>query len=302
MKIEQAKLIPISDILDKLGLKPQRKNGQEVCYFSPLRSEKTPSLWVNTHTNLWKDFGDVKWEGGDGINLVRAYLDAQGVQSDVSAALRWLDNMTGFVPSIRPVSDPDDTPTEKSLVLRHADILTNERLIDYGYQRGIPETILRKYFDQAIVFNKKTQKKFYALSMRNDRKGYELRTPYFKGCLGKKYITFIRGTDPNFKGIHVFEGAFDFVSVVTQQNGKPLRYDSLILHSLSNLKKGSAYIKSFGYERCFTWMDNDKPGLAAVTAWDDFCKTEHNLLHVPMNKLYAPYKDVNAAHIAQLEL
>jgi hypothetical protein len=186
--------------------------------------------------------------------------------------------------------------------LRHADVLTNERLIDYGYQRGIPQTILRKYFDQAIIFNKKTQKKFYALSMRNDRKGYELRTPYFKGCLGKKYITFIRGTDPNFKGIHVFEGAFDFVSVVTQQNGKPLRYDSLILHSLSNLKKGSAYIKGFGYKRCFTWMDNDEPGLAAVTAWEDFCKTEHNLLHVPMNKLYAPYKDVNAAHMAQLEL
>jgi len=153
--------------------------------------------------------------------------------------------------------------------------------------------------------------RFHTLSMRNDLKGYELRK--FKGCLGKKYITFIRGTQPKPAGINIFEGAFDFVSVITQRNGQPLTNDAMILHSLSNLKKATAYIRNYGkkatayirnygYRECITWMDNDKAGLEAVKSWEEFCKTEENLQHVPMNDLYAPYKDVNAAHMAKLEL
>ncbi len=138
--------------------------------------------------------------------------------------------------------------------------------------------------------------------MRNDLKGYELRNPYFKGCIGKKYITFIRGTTPKPDGINVFEGAFDFLSVLAQQEGKPLRNDAIILHSLSNLKKASAYIKNYGYKNCFTWMDNDEPGKQATNSWTEFCKTEEELRHISMSSLFAPYKDVNAAHMAKLEL
>jgi hypothetical protein len=302
MNIEQAKRIPISVIFDKLNLTPQRKNGHMVLYFSPLRRERTPSVWVDTHTNLWRDFGDEKWRGGDGIHLVRAYLDSEGEGSAISDALRWLSNMTEFVPNIRPVSDPDDKPTEKTLVLKHTGELHNVNLIEYGSSRGIPETLLKKYFSQAIIFNNKTQKKFSALVMRNDQKGYELRNPYFKGCIGKKYITFIRGTQPKPDTINIFEGAFDFLSVLAQQDNKPLRNDAIILHSLCNLKKATAYIKGYGYRNCFTWMDNDGPGLQANASWTDFCKTEPGLKYFPMNRFYEPYKDVNAAHMAKLEL
>jgi hypothetical protein len=302
MNIEQAKHILISVILDKLKLTPQRKNGHKVLYFSPLRKEKTPSLWVDTNTNLWCDFGDSKWKGGDGIHLVRAYLDSEGEHCAVPDALRWLKNMTGFIPDIRPVTDLADTPTEKTLVLKHTKKLVNERLIEYGCSRGIPKSLLEKHFEQALVFNHRSQKNFYALSMRNEERGYELRTPYFKGCIGKKYISFIRGTQPKPDGINIFEGSFDFLSMVAQQNGKPLKNDALILHSLCNLKKATAYIKNYGYKNCFTWMDNDAPGKEAVKSWDEFCKTEEGLTHLAMNRLYYPFKDVNAAHMAKLEL
>lgn len=302
MNIEQAKHIHISVILDKMNLTPQRKNGHQVLYFSPLRREKTPSLWVDTKANLWRDFGDTQWKGGDGIHLVRAYLDSENENCAVRDALRWLKNMTGFIPDIKPVTDLDDPLTEKTLILRHTGALTDQKLIEYGHSRGIPENILGKYFQQAIIFNNRTQKKFKTLCMRNDLKGYELRTPYFKGCIGKKYITFIRGTEAKPKAINVFEGGFDFATVITQRNGESFRHDCLILHSLSNLRKGSAYIKQYGYEQAYTWMDNDTPGKNAVNSWDDFCKTEEKLLHVPMNKLYSPFKDVNAAHMARLEL
>ena len=302
MNIEQAKRIPISDILDKMQMKPQRQKGPEVLYYSPLRKEKTPSLWVDTKTNIWCDFGDTKWKGGDGIHLVRAYLDSQNEHSAVTDALRWIKNMTGFIPDITPVIDPDERTTEKTLVLKYTKPLSYRKLIEYGYKRGIPQNLLVKYFQQANIYSTKSKKSFDALCIRNDLKGYELRNPYFKGCLGKKYITFIRGTQSKPDGVNIFEGAFDFISVLAQQNGKPLRNDAIILHSLSNLKKASAYIKNYGYKNCFTWMDNDEPGKEATNSWADFCKTEEGLTHIPMNRLYEPYKDVNAAHVAKLEL
>ena len=302
MNIEQAKAIPITLILDKLNHPPQRTNGYKVNYFTPLRREKTPSLWVDTKANLWRDFGDFKWIGGDGIHLVRAYLESQGENKEVSDALRWLRNMTGFIPTIKPVIDPDEVESPKTLVLKHVGPIKRERLIEYGNERGIPEQVIRKYFLEAAISNSVTGKKFYALSMRNDLKGYELRNPYFKGCIGKKYITFIRGTIPKPDGVNYFEGSFDFLSAITQRNGQPFEDDSVILHSLSNLKKGAAYTKNYGYKFLYSWMDNDKPGIEATNAWDEFCKTEEGLIHVPKNDLYSPYKDVNAAHIAKLEL
>lgn len=302
MNIEQAKAIPISVILDKLNIKPQRTNGHKQLYFSPFRNEKTPSFWVDSKKNLWTDYGDMDWKGGDSVHLVRAYLFYQNMDYQVADALRWLRNMTGFIPVIQPVEDVEVLPKENNLELRYTGKITKDFLFKYGVSRGIPPAVLTQYFQQTIVFNKQTGLSFHTLSMRNDMKGYELRNEKFKGCLGRKYITFIRGTQPKPDGINVFEGAFDFVSVITQRNGKPLPNDSMILHSLSNLKKASAYIRNYGYKECMTWMDNDQSGLSAVKSWEAFCKTEENLLHIPMNDQYAPYKDVNAAHMAKLEL
>ncbi|MCP9749988.1 toprim domain-containing protein [Ferruginibacter sp. HRS2-29] len=302
MNIEQAKAIPISVILDKLNLKPQRTNGHKQLYFSPLRNEKTPSLWVDGHKNLWHDYGDMQWQGGDSIHLVLAYLFYQNMDHHVSDALRWLRNMTGFIPVIRPVIDPNELPKDKSLVITSTNKITKSYLFEYGNSRGIPPSVLTQYFQQAIVLNNSTGLRFHTLSMRNDMKGYELRNEKFKGCIGRKYITFIRGTQPKPDGINIFEGAFDFVSLIAQQNGKSLKNDSMILHSLSNLKKSTAYIRNYGYKNCFTWMDNDQAGIEATKAWTEFCKTEEHLLHVPMNRYYTPYKDVNAAHMAKLEL
>jgi len=302
MNIEQAKAIPVSVILDKMNLKPQRTNGHKHLYFSPFRKETTPSFWVDTKTNLWHDYGDMQWKGGDIIHLVRAYLFYEGLDHQVMDALRYIRAMTGQIPVIRPVVDPDEQPKDKSLVLKYTGKITKDYLIEYANDRGIPRSVLTNHFHQAIVLNNLTGLRFHTLTMRNDMKGYELRNEKFKGCIGRKYITFIRGTQPKPDGIHIFEGAFDFASVITQQNGRQLKDDALILHSLSNLKKATAYIRNYGYRNCFTWMDNDQPGIEASKSWEAFCKTEENLVHVPMNKLYAPYKDVNAAHMAKLEL
>jgi hypothetical protein len=49
-------------------------------------------------------------------------------------------------------------------------------------------------------------------------------------------------------------------------------------------------------------MDNDTAGEKATALLKDFFKMQEGLTHQPMNKLYAPHKDVNAWHMHQLKL
>ena len=103
MNIEQAKCIPISEILILLNCKQARANKTDGTYFSPLRDEKTASFHVNYSKNIWYDHGIGK--GGDVIALVRCYLNSQNENDTVVDALRWLRNMTGNVIFIAPIID-----------------------------------------------------------------------------------------------------------------------------------------------------------------------------------------------------
>lgn len=301
MNIEQAKSIPLADILDKLNCKPVRISGYDLYYLSPLRKEKTASFHVNAKKNVWFDHGiDV---GGDTIKFVCLYLESIGEDHTVSDALRWLKNMMGFSPVIASVQKPDATPHDRKLIVTNVQDISHPALADYLESRGIPLSIAQQYYKQVDVYHKERQKSIFALGMKNEKGGYELRNKFYKGCAGPKDITFIRGTKPKPEGIHLFEGGPDFVSaIIRQNNGQRFENDSIVLHSLSNLKKATPFIKNYQYRTAFTWMDNDEAGKKATVSLDDFFKTEDNLTHSPMNKLYVPYKDVNAWHMAKMEL
>lgn len=302
MNIEQAKDIPLSIVIEKMGLKPHSSTSLRLRFYSPYRVENTPSFFVYVNDNRWYDYGDSR--GGDVVELVRLYLDSQQVGSSVSDALRWLKNMTNYVP-IATVKVKDKFPTcegrDKTLIFKTAEPLTNNALIRFGESRGIPESVLKKYLLQVSFLNKNTNRTLIALGMKNESKGFDVRNPSFKGCIRSKDISFIRGGNKP-SGIHVFEGFMDFLSVITERNGKPFEEDTVILHSLNCMRKGTAYIRNYGYETCYSWFDNDEPGRKATKAWDDFCRNEPGLKHIPQNQLYLPYKDVNAAHMAKLEL
>lgn len=303
MNIEQAKAIPLSIILEKMGVKPHATTPKRIRYLSPYRNEKTPSFFVYTTDNRWYDYGDSR--GGDGITLVQCYLESQQVGASVSDALRWLKNMTAYEPITQvPVTDspPNCDGQDQTLVFKNAEPLKHIGLIRYGESRGIAPSILKHYLEEVSFLNRNSGKTLIALGMKNESKGYEVRNPNFKGCLRTKDISFIRGTTPKPPGIHVFEGFMDFLSVITQRNGKAFDDDTLILHSLNCMDKGTAYLRHYGYQTCYTWFDHDEPGRKATKAWDAFCRNEPGLTHTPQNQHYAPYKDVNAAHMAKLEL
>jgi len=300
MNIEQAKLIPLDLILEKIGCKSTKQKPHEAWYSSPLRAERTPSFHVNTKQNLWYDFGEGR--GGDTITLVCAYLKNSQEHYTVADALRWLRNMTGSIPVIAPIKTIRPIKEEPKLVLKSRKKIQHPALVQYLKKRGIPLYIGHEYLQEVRILNKDKNKTFFALGFPNEDEGFEIRNPYFKSCVGIKAITFIRGTTPKPMGIHLFEGMMDYLSVVTNQEGKRFDDDTIILNSISLLNKATPYIHSYGYRLGFTWLDNDKTGQKGTTALADYFKTQELLEHRPMNDMYAPHKDVNAWHMHKLGL
>ncbi len=299
MNIEKAKGIPIARILDKLSLKPVKSNEKESWYLSPFRVEKTPSFHVHNHKNLWFDFGEAT--GGDTIKLVQALLQQQGNDNSVSTALKWLDSaIDGNIEYLPPVAlEQEEQPS--ILTLKSVVSIKNIALKQYLQKRGIPFTVADKVLKEIRFTNEKSGKTIFALGLLNEEEGYELRNSFFKGCIGQKSISFIRGTQPKPSGINILEGMFDYLSIITQRNGKLLTNDTIILNSLNCIKQIAPYIKDYGYQFGYTWLDNDQAGKISVPKIIELFKAE-NIAHCPMNRLYQPYKDVNAAHMAKLEL
>lgn len=301
MNIEQANAVPLSTIIEKMGQHPKHITKAKIKYLSPYRDEKTPSFYVFVRDNRWYDYG--MQEGGDVVDLVRKYLAFQKVGSSVSDALRWVKNMVHYSP-VEDIPVKDHHKQEKrdtSLVLKRTGPLQHKALLAYGRNRGLSDEVLKGYLTEVHFKNTATDKTIFAFGMKNESGGFEVRNSFFKGCVKTKNVTLIRG-QPKPSGVHVFEGMMDFLTVIEWRKGLPLDDDALILHSLNSMNKGSAFIRNYGYEFCYTWMDNDQAGDRATHIWAEFCREEPGLTHVPMNKAYLPHKDVNAAHMAKLGL
>jgi len=221
MNIQQAKAIPIAEILERMGQLPSKQSKDESWYKSPIRDEKTASFHV---------------------------------------------------------------------------------LENYLSDRGIPITIGARYLKELRIHNHETGNHFIALGFKNEDEGYEIRNKRFKGSVKAKNISFIRGSIPGNKEIHIFEGVFDFLTAITQNEGKHFDGDVIVLNSIAMLSRATPYLKGYGYKVLYSWMDNDESGKRATVALQEFSQTEEGLQHIPMNDRYAPYKDVNAAHMAKLGL
>ena len=302
MNIEQAKQIPIAEILNKLGCNPTQVKNNESWYLSPFRNEKTASFKVNHIRNVWYDHGE--GIGGDSITLVCRHLKNSDENYSVPDALRWIKNMLGYAPRIQPIDDSPVVkrdPTFKKVCVK---TLTAPSLIRYLDSRGFPFAFAEKHLKQVRIHNNETDKKSDLIGFRNEDGGFELRSKSFKGSVGKKYPSFIRGKKGGpGGGIHIFEGWPDYLSALIQQNdGETFDDDTFVLNSLAFLPIATPFIKGYGYSVAYSWMDNDEAGKKATQNLDEFFKTEDGLLHKPMNSIYAPHKDVNAWHMAKLGL
>ena len=273
--IAKSKAVLIVDYLHSIGCQPAKQLGSELYYCSPKTGEKTPSLAVHPVHNVFRDFsGDGR---GDVISLVR-YLTGCSFTEAIETLSRITPERT---PSFSFNGNSKDSGGG-GVVITDVRPLTHPVLLSYCQKRGIPADLSRRYLVEIHYQNK--DRSYYAVGFPNDTGGYEMRNPYYKGCIGAKSITTLNPSDRGV--VCVFEGFFDFLSALVHfKTGKP-SYTVIVLNTLSLLPRITPSLSVFGGIRLY--LDNDRSGAGAVA----IIKQVHKQA-VDCSYIYADYKDFN---------
>jgi len=277
MTTSEAKKISIISYLENLSIDFKKQNNQDFWYLSPLHAEKTPSFKVDASKNLWYDHA--QGVGGNILDLVMVMNNC-----DVSGALRILggtDSSSFSFSLVEPLAATEEKEDNFSIVA--VKTLSNPALLSYLESRKINIEIANKFSAEIFFRKKNNDKNLFAISFMNDKGGYETRNALYKGNIGGKAITTIKGIG-NGK-VAVFEGFMDFLSVLTKYNTDKITDDVIVLNSLSMIESSRETLQ--GYEEVKYFLDNDKAGKEATA----------NLLvtvgGTDYSHLYANYKDAN---------
>ena len=247
MQLHDIKQIPIVDYLARSGYKPKLTKGVNYWYYSPLRSELTPSFKVNAERNQWYDFGT--GDHGDIIDLVCALQHCSTAE-----AMRSLSRLKDTL-SAESFSFGGIIPVRSqapSMELISVQAVKHPKLLLYLSERGLQPSDVSPFLSEA--YYKVSEKCFFALGFPNDAGGWELRNPYFKGCFAPKSISTIKGTDSH--KLQLFEGFMDFLS--WRKLHPEVQAESIMLNSLTLLPKLIPTLHPYPLIECF--LDNDKAG------------------------------------------
>ena len=245
--------VSLADLLSSLGYKPEKRSGKELLYISMLRvTDTNPSFSVNQELNVWYDHGSGK--GGNIIDFAMVYWRLTFIEAMKKRAAVSGGNFSAIGPG------------EKKL-RRHARKLphycieeikplgSNPAITDYVLSRGVWQAA-KSHLKEVYYYvedEQKVRKPFFSAGWQNELCSWEVRNPYFKGCLGHKAISFI-GRDCN--QVAVFEGYFNYLSWLTVN---PLAGDSiLVLNSASLL--ASAISKAKDFSEISLFFDRDVTG------------------------------------------
>jgi hypothetical protein len=283
MNVQQAKSIPLQEILSRLGKEPTKQMRGELWYCSPFRSETVPSFKINPERNIWYDFGEGR--GGNVLDFAMRYFNV----SSIPNALRELEALK---PGGLPVSQSVPQKALEPATLT-PDIavkpLTHRALLTYLAGRGISAELARSFLDE--MHYTRDGKNYFALAFKNNSGGYELRNPYFKGTNGPKDITTISGL-AHLASMAVFEGSFDLLSAIAfGVLTTPLPH-ILVLNSNALRDKAIAAIQESKPAAVDLYLDNDQSGRDLAL----YFKQQLAASGIPVNDrsdLYGTYKDFN---------
>ena len=177
-----------------------------------------------------------------------------------------LDRIAEQAPHIRPVSfyfrQQPSKPSFQQLEVRE---LSHPALLRYLQERGI-NTALAKPECKELHFTH-NGKPYFAIGFPNVAGGYEVRNPFFKGCIAPKDISHIRQQEEPREKCLVFEGLMDYLSFLTLRmkncpNMPNLDgQDYVILNSVANVSKAADVLHGYGRIHCL--LDNDEAGRKA---------------------------------------
>lgn len=299
MNLHNIKQQSIVDYLQQYGYSPKHIRGNAYWYCSPLRNEHTASFKVNTERNQWYDFAT--GEHGDIIDLVcilqhcsiaeaMKYLSSASNTFAVRSSTRATHSFSFGGTSI-PAAPP-----AHHMELVSVKSITHPKLLQYLAERGLKKSDVLQ--EKSDVFSflweisyKISDKTFFALGFANDAGGWELRNPYFKGCMAPKSISTIKGKDG--QRLQIFEGFMDFLS--WRKLHPEIDADSIVLNSLALLPKVFPLITSYTSIECF--LDNDVAGRKAFELLKCSCP------HVMDGSVrYQAHKDLNEWLVAQSKI
>lgn len=276
--IKEIKSIPLATFLSRLGHEPASRKGTRLWYKSPLRQEHTPSFKVDTSLNCWYDFG--LGREGNIIDLATEIYQS----TDLRYLMRCItDNY--HVASVPTVAS--------SFVQRHSAPgmerfevvpLEHRALVAYLQQRGIPAHIAKANCQEAHY--SVNGKPYFAVAFGNVKGGWELRNIYFKGCRGRKDISYMPWSrdGPSTVGA-LFEGFIDYLSALTL--GIITGNDVVVLNSVVNVNKAIPYLNGYTAINCY--LDNDNAGRTALTGLTAI----YGSTVIDRSTLYSGFNDLN---------
>jgi len=271
MNSSQAKQIQIINYLNVTG-----DIKKEVWICSPLHEEQTPSFKINTVKNIWYDHA--QGIGGNILDLVMQLNNCE-----LSQALKILEqgnSSFSFSPAESRGALVKEETTKETIIKKIQD-LQNPAFVDYLHSRKIHNFSLLKE-----IYYSQDDKNYFAIAFKNDSEGFETRNAYFKGCIGSKDITTIKGTRNN--NLSVFEGFMDYLSALQHFKITEFQNDVIILNSTANKFKINDLLYSEVYSNIYLFLDNDKSGIEAKQYLYDI-----NNKCVDCSNIYDGFKDFN---------
>ena len=268
---ETARNFSIVKALEKLGHFPKKSTEKEAWFLSPFRSETQASFKVSITKNRWYDHGE--GIGGNVIDLVCKIL-----KCSIQETLEFLN--VGIVNNSfkkQPVSINNDRGIN---IIKVQDI-THPALIQYLNSRGISLTIANTYCKEVWYQYKASE--FFAIGLKNNKGGWELRNKIFKNSSSPKSYTYIQN---NGKQLIIMEGMFDLLSLAIMDEILLSTSDILVLNSISFINDIEKHISK--YALVHLYLDNDSPGQKAAQYLIDKYKVS-----IDKSSSYKNYKDLN---------
>ena len=266
---------PIEKVLEALGA---RKGPGKDMWFSPFRDETRASLHIDREKNLWNDFGL-----GQGGSIVQLVMLARRCSCRDAEA---------FIASLGPCKYEKPEPSAPRSEIKAVRDIRSDYLVNYLQKRKIPLELARQYLREVIVHNPQKGMNFTLLGFPNNLGGYALNAPTRFKSTTKAAVTTINtegklSVTPGAKSVAVFEGFFDFLSWQVMQSNKTPSCDVVVLNSVNNLQKATAYIGA--HEKIMGFLDNDEAGQKCQTALERMFPGRVT----DMSDLYGKYKDLN---------
>jgi len=280
LSCERARAFPIEKALEKLGLFPTKSNEKEAWFLSPFRPETQASFKVSKKLNRWYDHG--AGIGGNVIDLICLIT-----KWSIKEVLQFLNtdqiSFSFQQPQISNVKKDAMIEIVQSKEIQHF------ALKEYVKSRGISIETAKKLCREVHYGLK--GKIYFAIGLKNDSGGWELRNKYYKNSSSPKDSTHIKNGNPK---LVVTEGMFDFLSLMEINPELNFEHDFLILNSAAFLKKAMRLLEK--YDAVELHFDHDATGRKMTEKL-----MGHSKKCIDKSKLYGGFKDMNEKIMAEVK-